>query len=109
VSVKKLQQNDAETMVDYMLRVAHHFERFPTVEDVATKIDECERSVWMMMAHTLVRERFGHVFETFLLIERLAYFVKLVKQRSERFIVGMFDVFTHLSPRGFSLFTLRLD
>jgi hypothetical protein len=108
-SLKKLPQRDAESFVDYILRVAARFERNPTAEEVSAKVEECEANAWKMMAHTLVRERFGHVFETFLLIERLAYFARLVKQQSGRFLIGMFDVFTHLSPRGFSLFTIRLQ
>jgi hypothetical protein len=33
----------------------------------------------------------------------------LVKARPEKFVVGMFDVFTHLSPRGFAMFTMKLE
>jgi hypothetical protein len=108
VSVKKLPQGGGESLIDYILRIASHFDNHPTIEQVEAKVTECEESAWRMMAHTLVRERFGHVFETFLLLERLAYFAKLVKQQPGCFLVGMFDVFTHLSPRGFSLFTIRL-
>jgi hypothetical protein len=108
-SVKKMQRNKGETIVDYIGRLAAHFQRSPTAAEIEEKEAECREKEWQMMAHTLVRERFGHVFETFLLMERLTHFARLVAQRPERFLLGLFDVFSHLSPRGFAIFTIRLE
>ena len=108
ITIKKLPRRPDEELADYVLRVAEHFDRHPTREEVLAKIAECEEANWKVMAHIVVRELFGHVFETFLLMDRLTYFAKLVREKPNPYLVGMYDVFTHLSPRGFSLFTIRI-
>ena len=108
VTIKKIQRRTDESLVDYIIRVAEFFDRHPTRDEVEAKVAECEETVWKMMAHAVIREQFGHVFETFLLMDRLTYLAQLVREKPNHYFIGMYDVFTHLSPRGFSLFTIRV-
>jgi hypothetical protein len=109
VTVKKIPQRPGEALPDYILRAAAHFGREAARADIDERMRRCEAEAWKMRAHAVIREVFGHAFETFILIDRLTYLVKLVKEKPERFVVGMFDVFTHLSPRGFAMFTIKLE
>ncbi|KAH0794402.1 protein RRNAD1 [Histomonas meleagridis] len=108
-TIKKLKQNKDENFEDYVLRLATHFGTPTDASKVHWKIAEIQNEDWKMMAHAVARELFGHVFESFLLMERLTYFARIVEVKQEHYLVGMFDLFSHLSPRGFSLFTLKLD
>lgn len=107
-SIKKTPQKKDETFEAYIKRLANSYDLFPTDEEIAERIQHCKNDEWKMMAHTVIRELFGHVFESFLLLERLTFFTKMCIARPEDYLIGMFDVFSHLSPRGFSLFTLKL-
>lgn len=109
VTIKKIKQMKDEKLEDYILRLTQHFNKPSDIEDIRKKIKQCQEEDWKMMAHTLFREQFGHLFESFLLLERLTYFAKIVNQKEDQYFVGMFDLFSHLSPRGFSLFTLKLN
>lgn len=109
VTIKKIKQMKDEKFEEYVLRLTKHFNQPSNLEDIKEKINKCQKENWKMMAHTLFREQFGHVFESFLLLERLTYFAKIVNQKQDQYFVGMFDLFSHLSPRGFSLFTLKLN
>lgn len=108
-SIKKIKKKHDEDFVEYALRIANKFEQYPTKEEVIEKNKKCRSEIWKMMAHTIIREQFGHVFESFLLIERLTYFVKIIQPKDDPYFIGMFDVFSHLSPRAFSIFTLKMS
>jgi hypothetical protein len=109
VTVKKLPQQEGEGLADYVKRMAVHFGNNPTPEEIESKIQECREKQWQMMCHEIVREQFGHVFEAFLLIERLTYFARIIQGKPEKYLIAMFDVFSHLSPRGFAISTIRID
>jgi hypothetical protein len=102
-------QNAGETLPDYVRRLANHFGREPTAQEVEERIGACRASQWKMMCHTVIREQFGHVFETFLLMERVSYFAKIIRDKPDKYLIAMFDVFSHLSPRGFAIATMRID
>lgn len=108
-TIKKIKKKKDENFVDYVLRVAEKFGNHPSKEEVTQKNQMCRSEIWKMMAHTVIREQFGHAFESFLLMERLTYFVTIIKAKDEPYFVGMFDVFSHLSPRAFSIFTLKMS
>ena len=109
VSVKKIKQGKEERYVDYIKRLAENFGNHPTVEEIQEKIDFVESEVWRLMLQQVFREYFGHALESFILIDRLAYYAQLVKNKPHKYIVGMFDAMSPLSPRAFSQFTLKID
>ena len=108
-TIRKIKKKKGEDFIDYIIRVANAFDRHPEREEVIKKNDECRSEIWKMMAHTIVREQFGHAFETFILLERLTYFAEIIQTKDEPYFMGMFDVFSHLSPRAFSIFTLKME
>ena len=108
-SIKKIKRKRDEEFVEYVLRVAKKLGGEPSRDEVAAKNERCRSEAWKMMAHTVIREQFGHAFESFLLMERLTYFVKLIRKKDVPYFIGMFDVFSHLSPRAFSIFTLKME
>ena len=109
VSVKKIKQGKSESYIDYIKRLGETFGTNPTTEDIQEKIDFVNREVWRLMAQQVFREYFGHALESFILIDRLAYYATLVRDSPHKYIVGMFDAMSPLSPRAFSQFTLRVD
>lgn len=109
-TIKKIKKKKDEDFVDYVIRIAEKLSpTIPTKEEVIAKNEHCRSEIWKMMAHTVIREQFGHVFESFLLIERLTYFVKIIQKKDIPYFIGMFDVFSHLSPRAFSIFTMKIS
>ena len=97
-------------------------EKNPILGEIAAGMDEgelrkrveervrlCREEEWKMWTHVIIRETFGHALESFLLLERLAYFGQLVDEKQGSYLLGLFDLFCDISPRGFSIFTLKLD
>lgn len=109
VSVKKIKRLKDEDEVSYVQRLSQMFGGNATKEEVQARIDFTTKQIWRMMAQQTMREFFGHAFETFVLIDRLAYYAKLVKLTGKKYYVGMFDCMSPISPRAFMQFTLKIE
>lgn len=62
---------------------------------------------WAMQAHYLARKVSGHVFETFILMDRLAGLIELVERFSLQLCAGILPALTELSPRGFLVYGFK--
>lgn len=62
---------------------------------------------WAMIAHYLTRKVSGHVFETFILMDRLAWIIELTEQSSIQLSAGILPALTELSPRGFLIWGFK--
>lgn len=109
VSIKKIKREKNEDEVSYVQRVAAVYGGNPPKEDVQARIDFANSQVWRMMAQQAMREFFGHAFETFVLLDRLAYYARLAKESPHKYYVGMFDCMSPISPRAFMQFSIRID
>lgn len=77
-------------------------------QDIMACIRHCQSRRWQMGAHYLVRKLLGQVFETFILLDRLAWLNSLTN--SEEGVVihsSCFAAMTELSARGFCLLATR--
>lgn len=70
-------------------------------------IEQAASYKWVMQAHYLVRKVSGHVFETFILMDRLAGLIELAERSSIQLCAGILPVLTELSPRGFLVYGFK--
>lgn len=108
--VKKIKKQEAEDTVDYVLRISNTLGNYSyNREDVNKVVDYIDENIWHLKLQIILREFCGHVLESFVLTDRLKYYAELCEKSGRKYFVGMFDIMSNLSPRGYSHFTLRID
>ncbi|ESU45531.1 Putative methyltransferase domain containing protein, partial [Giardia duodenalis] len=70
-------------------------------------IDYAKSHRWVMQAHYLARKVSGHIFETFILMDRLAGLIEQAERSSMRLCAGILPALTEISPRGFLVYGFK--